>query len=173
MINPFLASFELNVLNKKTIKVEVTKVNSGVVEVEQTTTSTKPIETQEFTKVYKMARHVGLIKELNPAGCRMMLYIQAKLKLDHDYIELKREKVAKQLDVSANTVSLGIVNLTECGILAKKSQSEWWINPEVLFVGNRFRYVKANNPKSIKYIEDYNPTIVKLGEVDLTDRILL
>ena len=173
MINPFLASLELSVLNKKTIKVEVTRMNSSVVEIEQTTTTTKPVETQEFTKVYKMSNHLGLIKEMNPAGCRMMLFIQAKLKQDQDFIELKREKVAKQLDVSANTVSLGILNLTECGILSKKSQSEWWINPEVLFVGNRFKYVKANSPKSIKYIEDYHPTVVKLGEVDLTDKIIM
>ena len=172
MMNPFLSSLEITVINKKTIKVETTKINENTVEIENTTTSTKPIETQSFTKSYHYPRQLGFIKELSVAGCRMLLYIQMKLKSEHDYIELKRTTVAKDLGISENSASLGIYNLVDNGVLAKKSQSEWWINPFILFNGNRLKYVKENNPKAIKAVDDYNPTIIRLGEVDLTSIVV-
>lgn len=166
MKNPFLASLEIAVLNKKTIKIETSEVVNGATHLKTTTTSTKPIEVQEFVKVYRYPKQIGLLKLLSPAGCRLYLYVQMKLKEDEDFLNLKREKVAKELDVSLPTVSLALANLMEHGVLAKKSQSEYWINPYILFKGNRLEYIKKENPDAITYLTDRNPTVFRYGKVD-------
>lgn len=157
--NPFLTSAKITVLRKEYITNRVVNVEQGVSRIEQSVTDYRDIEVDEFVKLYRISYQLGLLKEMNAIGCRMYLYVQAKLKPEYDYIYLKREKVMKDLELSHTSVGSGIQNLVDVGILCKKSQSEYWINPVVLFNGDRKQYFKKYAPKNITYIKDNNPSV--------------
>lgn len=162
--NPFLASATINVLRREVITNRVISIDENVSKITSSNIDYTEIEADEFVRVFKVSRQIGLIKELSAPGCRMLLYVQAKLKSGCDYINLKRDKVATDLEASESSIGYGIQNLIDCGVLCKKSQSEYWINPLILFNGNRKQYFLDNAPDHIHYIKDKTPVVINLTD---------
>lgn len=165
-MNPFLASAKITVLNKKSISYYTIPVTENVSKINRKSESVVGIEVDDFCKFYQFSRRVGLLKLLKPAGCRMLLYVLAKLNRDQDVIKLQRSVVSKDLNMSDTTVGSGIGDLCENGFLCKKSRSEYWINPIAIFNGDRKAYFEKNAPNNIYYIEDRNPSIQKYANLE-------
>lgn len=151
--NPFLASSEIKVLRKKIVKRTVDVSDDDLYGIDAEDYQVVSVEADSFTKAYQIKDQLGLIKSLNPQSCRLLLYVQGKLSHGNDSIDLPRTKVAKDLDVHPNTVSLGIQGLIDSGVLCKKGKSDYWINPIVLFNGNRYKYFKEQAPSKINYVD--------------------
>lgn len=158
-LNPFLTSSSFKMMNKETRFRYTQNYTEGVTTITKEITDYEIIELDEFVKVYKFPRQLGFINALNGAGAKMYLYIQSKLPSDQDFILLKTSKVSKDLNVSVATVYNCIDNLIDAGVLCKKGNSEYWINPTILFNGNRKHYIMDNAPEKIEYIKDGKPTI--------------
>jgi len=158
-LNPFLTGSSFKMMNKETRFRYTQNYTEGVTTITKEITDYEIIELDEFVKVYKFSRQLGFINALNGAGAKMYLYIQSKLPSDQDFIILKTNKVSKDLNVSVATVYNCIDNLIDAGVLCKKGNSEYWINPTILFNGNRKHYIMDNAPEKIEYIKDGKPTI--------------
>ena len=96
----------------------------------------------------------------------MFLYCLTKVQEDRDWISLKREAVAKALEVKETSVGTGIRNLIDIGILCKKGRTTYWINPIVMYHGDRKKYFEINAPDNIEYLEDKNPTVINMNPVN-------
>ena len=171
-MNPFLTSAEIRLLKKKTITNISKQVEEGTNQIVTTTTNTNLVEIDKFVKVYRIPYQLNLIKELTSIGCKLFFYIQVKLKLNDDWIDLHRAKVAKDLGISETSVSNAIGNLIDNGILCKKGTTDYWINPIILFAGDRKQYFLQNAPKHIIYVEDKNPTMFNFEEKS-SDNIIM
>lgn len=172
-MNPFLASAKIRLLKKKSIIRNTTNTNESVSQLYSETTMTSLIEVDTFTKNYKYSRQLGLIKDLSPLGCRLYIYILYKLKKDQDYINLKRSRVSKDLGISTSGIGLAIGSLVDSGLLCKKSQSEYWINPIIMFNGNRKAYFIKQAPDMITYLEDHNPVVKTFTDDIDHDKIIM
>lgn len=164
-MNPFLASAELTVIEKETITTFIRKEETHC-KVLSKTSEVKPVEVDSFAKVYHISRKYGLISNLSAQGCRMFLYLQMTLEQDQDWVKLPAEEVGKRLNLSLLTVRLGIKDLIDNGILCKRGKSDYWINPIVLFSGNRLQYFEATAPNRIKRVKDKNPRVLHIAGYD-------
>jgi len=149
--NPFLNTSEIKVLKKKHVTRTVVE-DVYYNDIEEESYKIIPVEVDEFTKVYQVKKFNDILKFLTPQGCRILLYLQGVLPHDQDYVEIQRSKVGKVLDVHPNTVSLGIQSLLDQNIICKRGKTDYWINPLVLFNGNRLQYFKKNAPTKINYV---------------------
>lgn len=164
-MNPFLASSELTVIEKETITTFIRKEETHC-KVLSKTSEIKPVEVDTFAKVYHIGRKYGLISNLSAQGCRMFLYVQMTIEQDQDWVKLPAEEVGKRLNLSLLTVRLGIKDLIDNGILCKRGKSDYWINPIVLFSGNRLQYFETIAPDKIKRVKDRNPRVLHIAGYD-------
>lgn len=158
-INPFLGGLSFKMMNKETRFLSTQSYTEGVTTIKREIIEYDVLELDPFVKVYRFPRQVGFINQLNGAGSKLFLYVQCKLEHEKDTIILKTEKVAKELNVSVATVYNCIDNLIDAGVLCKKGNSEYWINPSVLYNGNRKEYILQNAPERVEYVKDPKPTI--------------
>lgn len=164
-MNPFLASSELTVIEKETITTFIRKEENHC-KVLSKTSEIKPVEVDAFAKVYHIGRKYGLVSNLSAQGCRMFLYVQMTIEQDQDWLRLPAEEVGKRLNLSLLTVRLGIKDLIDNGILCKRGKSDYWINPIVLFSGNRLQYFETTAPDKIKRVKDRNPRVLHVASYD-------
>ena len=164
-MNPFLASSELTVIEKETITTFIRKEENHC-KVLSKTSEIKPVEVDAFAKVYHIGRKYGLVANLSAQGCRMFLYVQMTIEQDQDWVKLPAEEVGKRLNLSLLTVRLGIKDLIDNGILCKRGKSDYWINPIVLFSGNRLQYFETTAPDKIKRVKDRNPRVLHIAGYD-------
>lgn len=157
--NPFLTGASFKMMNKETKFRYTQNIIEGVTTITKEITDYEIIELGEFVKVYKYPRQLGFINSLSGAGAKLYIYIQSKLPSDQDFIVLKTNKVSKDLNVSVATVYNCIENLIDSGVLCKRGNSEYWINPTILFNGNRKTYILNNAPETVEYVRDGKPTI--------------
>lgn len=113
------------------------------------------MEQQERTSVYRVPYIINvLFKHLSSAGRDLLLYIIYKLPKEQDWINLKYDKVLKEMDVSRSTLSRAIQNLVDNAYIIKKAQSDYWINPTLLYKGNRLSYYNDNCPECIEVVAE-------------------
>jgi predicted transcriptional regulator len=72
------------------------------------------------------------------------------MKPDCDFINLKTEFVCKKMKISRPTLTRAISQLIDIGVLCKKTQSEYWINPFYIFKGNRIKFYNKTYPDCIE-----------------------
>lgn len=82
---------------------------------------------------------------LSHRGRDMFLYIIYKIPKNSDFITLKHSIVRKHLKISKPTIIASIKELIAANILHRKSQSEYWINPDFLFNGDRVEFYSINS----------------------------
>jgi len=139
-------------LNMSHSKKQVINFREGITRVVGEFTTYETIEVDQYSKVYKAPRQIGVIASLADNACKMFLYVQQVLQVEQDFVVLKPDKVAKDLKISNSTVYLAIKNLMDQSILAKKGTCEYWINPKLLFNGNRKDYLINAIPDRIEFV---------------------
>jgi hypothetical protein len=161
-MNPFVSNIKIRILYKENIlKVQMNGQENISSSGGHFTGYFGEVELDEFVKSYKFSKRKVLARLLKPVGLRILFYVESELKRDYDYIELHRSIVAKELDMSESSVGLGIADLIENGLLIKKGKIEYWINPEVMFFGDRKEYFKKYAPQNIIRIKEKSSGIKK------------
>lgn len=159
--NPFLSSFSIKVKRKKTIRRSIGDTDDETAVILGEHITYNDVEIDEFAKLYHVAGSSGLLKLLSPMGSTLLLFILFNLKQDDDWIRLRQVDLIHELDVSDSSIQKGIKNLMDNGVIAKRSiQSEYWVNPQLIFAGNRKSYAKRAGDDKIVIIHDSTPTIV-------------
>lgn len=84
-----------------------------------------------------------LFKQLRSIGRDVLLYIIYNLKKDHDSIVLKADKASENMGISKATLYVGLGQLTDAGVIAKKDVGVYWINPIYIYNGDRIKYFEG------------------------------
>lgn len=154
-MNPFVNQ---ELFHLKVVKIiennEFNYTNEGsITEFKETRTKTYYAEGQENTSVYNISYVDNvLFKSIGAAGRDILLYIIYHLKKDIDFINLSYSRISTAISISHTTIRKGLQDLSDNAIIAKKSQSEYWINPYFIFKGDRKRYYSINYPESIDIV---------------------
>ena len=154
-MNPFIQSFRLKILEKE-YQYSVAKtadVVDGVITKFQKITDTVQFEQQSKTSVYYIPYIENILfRELKSNGRDALLYIIYNINENTDIITLKQDKVCKEMNTSKPTLISGLKQLIDIGVICKKSQSDYWVNPHYVFKGNRMNFFNSRYPDYIDTI---------------------
>lgn len=93
-------------------------------------------DSEVFIKVFRSDR----LRDLNGVGLKVFIYLIFVVRPNVDWVELN---VGDAMDWCRmkyrNDVYRGVRDLIRVGILAKRGGGSYWINPKVLFNGNRLK----------------------------------
>lgn len=160
-MNPFLKTehgrLKVLKIHSKINTINVSKIPEDRIFVGDVKTeiSSFLMEAQEKTSVYRYSYVINtLFKCLNSSGRDLLLYIIYKLPKDQDWIVLKYDKVLTEMGISRGTLSRAIQNLVDNAYIIKKSQSEYWINPTLLYKGSRLSYYQKECPDCIDIVHE-------------------
>lgn len=158
-MNPFIQSFKLKVIEVYSEQTFANKndIQEGIITRFKKEISSYYTEKQEKTSVYEIPYVENvLFKELNSIGRDILLYIIYNLKPNEDTINLKTDKVCKEMNISRPTFSRGINSLKDIALICNKEQSIYWINPYFIFRGNRINYYKKNCADCLEIVAKIN-----------------
>lgn len=118
-------------------------------------TSSYCIDVQDRTIVYHNEDILNtLFKNLKNSGRDLLLYVLYKIPKDKDVISLKLDLLCQILGTSKPTLISAIKQLIKEEIIAKtENQSNYWVNPEHIFRGNRVDFYEKNYPDYIEIIK--------------------
>lgn len=159
--NPFLNGFSISVLNVQRTNVYFKGSEGIATEMDEKVVGVSGFETEQEkpAKIYKSGLMVGeskgvevLFKEFSPCTRDLFNYIVFHLPAEKDYINLKASSVTSVIGFTRQTMIRAIKELVSFSIITKKSQSEYWINPQILFRGNRIKYARESRPDAIKVV---------------------
>lgn len=96
------------------------------------------MESEKSGKLYRNKKSEEMLQKLSDRGCRMLLYVLRKLPKDSDVVEIDIEDYKAEYSISSSqTVYNSISDLIGCSLLAKHKPNKYWINPALIFNGNR------------------------------------
>jgi len=148
MMNPFLENkeFELQVAevmhhNTMLFKGNMTKMTwENLVEVQKKVTIYKTGNNQQYT---------NYIFSLNRFARDIYLWIQCNIGENQDTIKLDMEKLLPVLGISKNSYYDGIDGLKTNSVICSMKTNTYWINPFILFRGDRLAYYQEQCPECI------------------------
>jgi len=156
-MNPFISqeSFKLKVLEikKTTHKIDTSNIpEDGVIVGDyETVTRSFLIEQQKKKSMYDVPYLDNILfGELTSRSRDLFLYVLNHAPQDLDYINLKQSIVCRNIRMSKPTLISAIKELSDVGVICRKSQSEYWINPYYIFRGNRVKFYQENYPNKIE-----------------------
>lgn len=176
--NPFIGPEQFVVTVRNDLKLVATDVSININDQEQVTTGVigriQDVDTDQFVKIY--TRNVGLLFELNQTAQKALiavfLAVQAQAK-DKSEIFLPYHKAIEyytsinlQKYPSMSSYYKGIKSLINDGFLAAHYNGEhwYWINPSILFNGDRVRFVNEYRlTKQKKSIPSNQHTLPGIG----------
>ena len=159
-INPFikLQDFKLKLLKIKETKykIETSQRDSIILDGEyEAITKVFFAEQQPKTSVYNIPYIENvLFKELSSSSRDLLSYIIYNIRTDEDSINLKYDKVCKEMCISKPTLSKAIKELVANSFILERRQSVYWINPFFLFKGNRVTYYQTHCPDSVDIVAE-------------------
>lgn len=112
------------------------------------------VDEKQFIKVYVdfFSAQQGLTK----AGREVLMYLLTLLEPKKDTIRVRIDLAMKYLDYKTQKpIFKGIADLLQSDVIARTSwNDEYYINPDLMFNGDRVVYAKAFIKKKIKKFED-------------------
>jgi len=124
------------------------------------------VDEEKFAKIY--LSNFSSFFDLQQSSMKVFGYILTQLKPNNDLIIFDREDCMKYTGYKGDaTIFRGLAQLLENKIIARgKADNLYYINPMVLFNGNRITfaksYIKKKNPKQI----DPNQTVLYFNPTD-------
>lgn len=102
------------------------------------------------------------------SNCRdLLIYIMERLAVDSDKIQLEVDKLSDLLKIHRSTVYLTIDRLIEAEFICRATRKNmYWINPYLLFKGNRV----AHYPEAITWEDKTDEGMAKRVKRDLIER---
>src|ERR1035437_9530133 len=160
-LNPFLVNSEFGL---KVINVATSTTTSTGEYSSETVTKTRFVEVQKKISVYKSGnnqQYTRFIFDLNKCARDIYLYIQCNIGENQDTITLEQETVSKIIGISKNTFYSGIESLRDHSVITPEQRSKYWINPFVLFRGDRIAYYREQCPDCITVVAEVKNETVK------------
>lgn len=163
-INPFLWSFKLRVIkikhSRNMVDAKHVNENEGIITEFTKEDVNYMIEEQRKTSLYRLPFIDNVIfTELDGNGRSLLLYIAYHIQKDKDYINLKTETVCKAMNISRPTLIKAIHQLIDLGAISKRaSRSEYWVNPQFIFNGNRIRFIQTVKSDCIEFVANQSVT---------------
>jgi hypothetical protein len=148
--NPFLSTVRLTVF--KSVKTLTTYEEGNINKVVSTTSQEIEWEKASFTKVYNDSSIINLYKELTPTACKLVIFIQLNLPKNIDIIDLRSNVCMEFLGVSKATYYKSLQELIDNAIVTKYKTNTYWINPVLIFNGDRIKYYKDKFPECVDTI---------------------
>lgn len=151
MINPFLNNKEFD-LKVVTVFTSNTETKGGRI---IRTTTEFLVEEQKKITIYKTgnnSQYSAFIFSFNRFARDIYLYMQCNIGEDKDTIQLSQDKICEVTGMGRNSYYEGIEDLKSNAIIAPFKRNEYWINPFVLFRGDRLAYYKEQCPECIKNV---------------------
>ena len=71
-----------------------------------------------------------LARILSPIALRVLIVLASKL-TGEGYSKVSLDELARLIDTPRSFVNKGILQLNEHGLIKKKKQSEYWLNPDL------------------------------------------
>ena len=100
------------------------------------------VDEEKFAKIY--ISEFAAFYELNKPAMKVLHYIIANIKKDTDILHFKIKQCMAFTGYSKVSVFNGLGSLIKNGIIARTEENdEYFINPMVLFNGDRIAYVRA------------------------------
>jgi hypothetical protein len=149
MINPFLENKEFNL---KVVTIFSNSTDTKGSSIIRTTTEYLQ-EEQKHVKVYKTgnnSQYTAFLFSLNRHARDIYIFIQANLGEDQDTIHLHQDKVCQYTGIGRNSYYEGIEDLKSNSIITPYKRNEYWINPFIMFRGDRLAYYKEHCPDCIQ-----------------------
>lgn len=84
----------------------------------------------------------------------VMWYIIANMITNQDWITLDIRDIRKVTSLKRISVVRGIQELVDNKLISKKTQLDYWINPTLLYKGNRLSYYNDNCPECIEVVAE-------------------
>jgi hypothetical protein len=151
-VNPFVekAIDEIKVIKKTQImratnrdEIQMIVSSDGVVEGHSAFMRFIEVDEDKFAKVY--LSQFESFWELSKPAIRVFGYIINLVKPNQDVFFMRMDKALEYTKYThANSVISGLTDLIEHGIVARgRYENEYYINPLVLFNGNRVTYAKT------------------------------
>jgi len=154
LVNPFIEGLEIKTGARSIVSASghsLTTINpktgeAGSIDIAHTTMCDK----DSFVKVF--VKNVGSAFNLRSAGFKALfvLLYAVQQKRDIDVVKLNKFTLADYFEETGNdsfdiqTLNRGIKQLIEVGFIARTRESgEFFINPAMLFNGNRFRVIST------------------------------
>ena len=140
-INPFAVNYELQLLKIETtesIKKEAGSINWSY-----------NVEKQKHTKVYHTPYDDKLFFSLSPKSLSLIFYIILNIKENEDFIPMSYQLVSQKINISLNTYYSCMKELKDNAFIANKERGIYWVNPQIIFNGNRMRYFEERYPASL------------------------
>ena len=112
----------------------------------------REVDREQFVKIY--VKELDALFNLTKAGLRVLGYILKSMRINKDILYLHTKEVAKECGYkSQNQVVRGLIELTQNSVIAKSDQPNlWWINPNIIFNGDRIAFIKEYKIKQPKTI---------------------
>jgi hypothetical protein len=156
-MNPFLQNFKLSLVKvyKTYYETKTENISDGYIGKYKEVTESFLMDSQKKTAVYHIPYIENvLFSEMKSNGRDLLLYVIYNIKEEEDFINLKLDRVCQQMKTSRPSLIKGINELSDVGVIAKKSQSEYWVNPHFIFKGNRIEHYYKNSPDSVVIVAE-------------------
>jgi len=126
-------------------------------------------EADSKTNLYVDNKRKGVLKGLSPKASKLFLFVMLNLERNQDYISFSAKQVEVFTGFSENTFYKYLDELFVQEILRRKHRDCYWINPRVLFKGDRLAYFKRVECqfKTIKVLDEP----VNLSEIEEGKRV--
>jgi hypothetical protein len=149
--NPFLQSGKLKmIITQQSLKVidsqEISSIKGSFV-------TQQKFEDDPFTKVYNSKQFNNVFKMTTDTACKMFIFIVYNLPKNQDLIILDSTEVMEFVGIkSLATYYKYIQELIDNAVIARKTHSEYWVNPFFIFNGNRLSFYEEHCPECIQEI---------------------
>jgi len=157
MMNPFLVNKEFELQVATVITNSTQKSGARILR----TTEEFLVEVQKKVTVYKTgnnAQYTAYLFSMNRYARDIYLYMQANIGEDQDTIKLDSEKICEVCDMGRDSYYKGIDDLKTNSIITVFKANTFWINPFILFRGDRLAYYTEQCPDCINKVVIVNST---------------
>jgi hypothetical protein len=107
------------------------------------------LDRAKSTHFYRSGNKSGF-KHLTAAGMKLLMWISIKLQWNQDRLDLDREGFMEWAEKSLQTFYNARAELITFGYITQFKGPQYWINPFMLFHGNRAEYARQNNGIDVK-----------------------
>ena len=145
-INPFVINNPIKCRRMTEERfISDTPTPEGYVPAGMTLRNTYLVDVHRKTSLYNLGMETMtdlFFNKLSAKSKDLFLYIMIHLPHNQDYIRLPYTTLAEDCKMSRTTVMRAIQELRAAGIIQNKNQSVYWVNPNYLFSGSRYKFYK-------------------------------
>ena len=110
-------------------------------------------EIKRIVITYKALRLLVIGKPWSISDYRIFNFLLNQMKRNQDQVYLNTARMTKVLELSGSQVSKTINKLIDLGFISRIKGYNYYINPYLIFYGNRIEFLEQIDPKLVKCIK--------------------